>query len=370
MSQDIREFLPPKYEVLALGEPTHLEPAFGRIRNELLTHLVDQGVRSVAIESDRVAALAVDDFVRNGVGSLDEAMATGFSHNLGTFDTYRQLVAWLREYNQDRPPADQVAFHGFDAPTENMSAPSPLAYLEKARDYLKLDHDLASIAGEDERWNRTEAMLDPAQSPGASKDAEELRAIGEKLLRHLDADPADTVDWQRARIHLAAGLGLLRYHRQSAQPEDDQAVRIYRLLSLRDGLMAQNLIELRQAEARRGRTVLLAHNTHLQKHFAAWKLGEMDLGWIGAGAIVAALWGDKYVFVAGGLGSSEHLGLGEPEPDTHEGLLQKEFTTWGLTATDVRSGRVRTDHDPRTGLIPLNHATLDGADAILHIAHA
>ncbi|MBM7787574.1 erythromycin esterase family protein [Tenggerimyces flavus] len=369
MSQDIREFLPSSFDVLALGEPTHLEPVFGRIRNDLLTHLVDQGVRSIAIESDRIAALVVDDFVREGVGSLDEAMSAGFSHNLGTFDTYRQLVAWLREYNQSRPVAERVAFHGFDAPTENMSAPSPLAYLEKARDYLKLDHDLASLVGDDERWSRTEAILDPAASPGATQDAEQLRAIGEEMLRQLDDAPADTVEWRRARIHLTAGLGLLRYHKQSARPEE-QAARIYRLLSLRDGLMAQNLIEIRQVEARRGRTVLFAHNTHLQKHYAAWRLGEMDLGWIGAGAIVAALWGDKYVFVAGSLGRSEHLGLGEPESDTHEGLLQKEFTTWGLTATDVRSGRVRTDHDPRTGLIPLNPATLDGADAILHIADA
>ncbi len=370
MSQDIREFLPPKFDVLALGEPTHLEPAFGRIRIELLVQLVDRGVRSIAIESDRVAAFAVDDFVRNGIGSLDEAMSNGFSHNLGDFDTYRQLVAWLHEYNQGRPPEQQVAFHGFDAATENMSAPSPLPYLEQACDYLGLDHDLASLAGPDERWCRTEAVLDPAASPGATAEAERLRELGEEMLSSLDESAVETVEWQRARIRLTAGLGLLRYHKQCAEKEPEQSVRIYRLLSLRDGLMAQNLLEIRDREARRGRTVLLAHNRHLQKHHSEWRLGEMDLGWIGAGAIVAALWGDKYVFVAGSLGRSEALGLGEPEPDTHEGLLQKEVATWGLTSTDVRSGRVRTDHDPRTGLIPIDVAALDGADAVLHVANA
>lgn len=370
MSQDIREFLPPSYDVLALGEPAHLDHTISRIRNDLLFQLADQGVRSIAVESDRVAALAVDEYVRKGVGSLDQAMAEGFSHGLGAVDANRELVARICEYNQDRPPAEQLAFHGFDAATENMSAPSPLAYLEQARAYLKLDHDLASLAGDDERWSRTEAIMDATQSPGDTEDAERLRALGGEMLRQLDDQPADTEEWRGARIHLTAGLGLLRYHKQSAQQEE-QAARIYRLLSLRDGLMAQNLLEIRALEARRGPTMLFAHNTHLQKHHGEWRLGEMDLGWIGAGAIVAALWGDRYVFVAGSLGSSAQLELGEPDPATHEGLLQKEIGTgWGFTTKDVRSGRPRNDHNPRQGVIPLNPATLDGADAVLHVSNA
>jgi erythromycin esterase-like protein len=370
MSKEIRDLLPPEYDVLALGEPTHLEPAFTRIRTELLGQLAEQGVRSIAVESDRVAALTANDYVLEGIGSLDKALSEGLTHNLGTFESYRELFTWLRTYNDDRPAAERIAFHGFDAPTENMSAPTPLRYLEHARDHLGLDHDLASIAGPDERWSRTEAILDPAQSPGDTPEAEQLRVIGEQLLHALDAQQADTEEWRRARIQLTAGLFLLRYHKQSSKPLETQE-RIYRLMGIRDGLMAQNLLDIRQLEARRGPTVLFAHNRHLQKHYSEWQLGEMNLGWIGAGAIVAALWGEKYVFVAGSLGRSDHLGLGEPDPETHEGLLQKEIaTSWGLTRVDVRSGRTRTGVDPRTGLIPLDHATLDGADAILHVANA
>ncbi|WP_324194371.1 hypothetical protein [Nocardia terpenica] len=93
MNQDIQDFVPASCDLLAFGEPTHQEPAFERVRNELFVRLVDCGFRSIAIETDRVAALIVNDFVRNGVGTFAEVMNEGFSHGFGKLDANRQLVA-------------------------------------------------------------------------------------------------------------------------------------------------------------------------------------------------------------------------------------------------------------------------------------
>ncbi|PTR44844.1 erythromycin esterase [Rhodococcus sp. OK611] len=175
MSQDIRDFVPASCDILALGEPTHLEPAFARVRNELFAQLVDRGFRSIALETDRVAALTVNDFVQEGVGSLDLAMSEGFSHGLGDLEANRELVGWMRDYNENRPPTERLAFHGVDASTENTSAPSPRRYLEHARDYLGLDLDIAGLCGDDERWSRAEAVMDSAASIGATAEAERLR---------------------------------------------------------------------------------------------------------------------------------------------------------------------------------------------------
>src|SRR5205823_10031193 len=98
-----------------------------------------------------------------------------------------QLVAWMREYNEGHPVEEQLAFHGFDASTETMSAPSPRRYLEYARDYLGLDLDLGSLTGDDERWSRTEAVVDPAMSPGDTPEAERLRVIADDMLTSLYA---------------------------------------------------------------------------------------------------------------------------------------------------------------------------------------
>ncbi len=126
MTQKIRDFVPASCELLALGEPAHpsQEPAFGDVRNDLFAALADQGFRSIALETDRVAAIAVDDYVQHGTGNLDTAMAGGFSHGFGGLDANRRLVAWMREYNEGRPAGERLAFHGFDG-SRSATAPRP-----------------------------------------------------------------------------------------------------------------------------------------------------------------------------------------------------------------------------------------------------
>ena len=269
----------------------------------------------------------------------------------------------MRAYNEDRPPQERLAFHGCDAPTENTSAPSPRGYLEHVRDYLRSDVDIAGVAGDDERWSRTEAILDPAQSPGATPEAGRLRVIADDLLAALHARAPELIAatsrarWVRARTHLTAGIGLLRYHNQAAEPLDQNA-RIIRLLASRDVLMAQNLFEIREIEARRGATLVFAHNIHLRP-------GSPDAAWFGAGAIVGSVSDERYVFVAGSLGRSEVHGIPEPEPDSYEGVLQGRFPTWGLAkAAEVTATRTRTN--PFHGYFPLDQGLLDAADGVLH----
>ncbi|WP_200306765.1 erythromycin esterase family protein [Streptomyces adelaidensis] len=377
MSQDIRDFVTPSCDLLALGEPTHLEPAFARLRNDLFAQLVDHGFRSIALETDRVAALTVNDFVEKGTGSLDEAMSAGFSHGFGDLEGNRRLVTWMRAYNEHRPPQDRLTFHGFDAPTETMSAPSPRPYVEHARDYLDpaLDSglDLAALVGDDERWSRTEAVLDAAMSPGATPEAEKLRVLADDMLTELYARAPELIaatsraEWSRTRMHLTAALGLLRYHKQCAQPVEGD-VRITRLLATRDSLMAQNLLDIRGAESRRGPTLVSAHNRHLQRNISHMRLADMDLTWYGAGEILSSLVGDRYFFVAGSLGRSKAIDLQDPAPDTYEGILQRRISTWALTpAAELPPARTRTDTTPRQGYFPLDQATLDATDALLHI---
>ncbi|TDC43747.1 erythromycin esterase family protein [Actinomadura sp. KC345] len=376
MSQDIGGFVSPQCELLGLGEPTHpsRDPSFGPIRNDLFASLANEGFRSIALETDRVAALAVNDFVQDGVGTLETAMCEGFSHGFGDLEANRRLVAWMREYNEGRPAGERLAFYGFDVQAENTSAPSPRRYLEYGRDYLGLDMDLASLLGPDEQWSREEAILDPAKSIGDTPEAAQSRAVADDLHMSLYTRAPELIaatsraEWFRARTHLAAGLGLLRYHRQSAQ-RIEKSARISRLMATRDALMAQNLLDIRTIEEQRGATLVFAHNSHLQRNPSSMHMAGMDIGWHSAGAIVDALLGDRYAVVIGSMGRSEALGLEEPEPDTYEGALQRRFTTWGLTpAAAVPSAHTRTDVRPEQVYSPLDQTMTDSADAILHIS--
>ncbi|MFI0809542.1 erythromycin esterase family protein [Streptomyces echinatus] len=374
MSKDFHDLPVASCAVLALGEPTHREPAFGWVRNELFARLAGLGFRSIALETDRVAALRVDDFVKGGDGDLDEVARDGFSHDFGNLETNRCLVAWMRDHNAGLPPEEQLSFYGFDAPTETTSAPSPRRFLEHARDYLGLDLDLAGLLGADEQWSRTEAVMDPAMSVGATPEAERLWSLADDMLTLLHSNAAERIaqtsgaEWLRARTHLTAGLGLLRYHRQAAQRLENNA-RLSRLFATRDALMAQNLLDIRSIEGRRGATLVSAHNVHLQRTPSSWSLGDLSVSWPGAGTVVAPLLGEQYLFVVGSLGRSEALGLGDPEPGTYESHLQDHVTDWALVpAGTVAAGRSRTDTTPQQGYFPLDQTTLATADAALHVS--
>ncbi|MET0994597.1 MAG: erythromycin esterase family protein, partial [Mycobacterium sp.] len=53
---------------------------------------------------------------------------------------------------------------------------------------------------------------------------------------------------------------------------DTSATRFARLTGLRDAMMADNLLDIAAREARRGPTLVFAHNRHLQKHPSFWQL--------------------------------------------------------------------------------------------------
>jgi erythromycin esterase-like protein len=357
--------------LLALGEPYHGEPAFPGLRNRILETLTGEGFRSIAIESDRAAALAVDDYVQGHRDDLD--LSTGISHGWGEHPATRDLIDWLRAHNEGRPPSDRVTFHGFDAPTEIEAAPSPGPYLRKLRDYLGVEApELDDLAGDDTRWTAPEIMYDAARSPGRSPEAAALRGLAEDFKTQLYGHAPRLVKgtsaraWHHMRVLASTAIGLLTYHAAMAGP-GTPSERIARMLQTRDALMAQNLLDILAAERDRGPLLVAAHNTHLQRGPSRWETHwegvDYAAEWAGAGSAVATLLGDRYVFVAGSLGASGPAGLGVPETGVYEERLGPETGLFPPPA----------EGDERvTGLMghfPLTAGLLEGSDAILHIGH-
>lgn len=415
-------------ELLALGEPTHGEPAFPLLRNRIFELLAAQGFRSIAVEHDRVAALRVDAYVRGETDALDPTGVDGFSQGLGRVGANRELVTWMRAYNAGRPAAERLTFHGFDAPLEMTSAASPRTYLHHLHGYLaewlgpdSFLHsrgDLEQLLGDDRRWNDPAAVFDAGKSIGASAEAITLRALADDLLTTLHAQApwlmsaSSPAAWRHAEVHGRAALGLLRYHRQAAEPVA-AAERTSRLLGVRDALMAENLLAIRAHEQGRGPTLAYAHNRHLQRHPSTWHLAGMDLEWASAGAIVAALLGDRYAVAVGSLGASAALDLAAPAPGTFEAALgqangecvlvaraalvsdagdqRRTAGRGGDVGREVFAGeraagrevfadepaasrdedepapRTRTDVTPEQGYFPLDAATLAHCDAVVHV---
>lgn len=323
--------LPARPRMLALGEPTHGEDALLDLRNELFRQLVEQeGFRTIAIESDCLRGLTVDEYVTAGTGTLDEVMEYGFSHGWGASPANRELVRWMRAHNEGRPVSERLRFAGFDGPLEMTGAASPRQAVTALHGHLAalLDADLLPctaetldrLLGTDARWTDPAAMTDPARSVGRSAEARELRLLAHDLVALLDAQTpylatvTSRDDRDRAHLYGRTATGLLRYHHWMA---DTSPARMTQLAGVRDQMMAHNLL----AAAERGPVLVHAHNGHLQREKSSMRMGGVRLEWWSAGSLVSTRLGEGYAFVATALGTIRHRGVDIPPPDTVEGLL-------------------------------------------------
>lgn len=379
----VMKLFPARPRLLALGEPTHGEATLLGLRNELFRQLVEQeGYRMIAIESDCVRGLVVDAYVTSGTGTLDEVMERGFSHEWGAFPGNRELVRWMRAYNEDRPASERLRFAGFDGPLEITGAASPRQSLTALHDHLAahVDADLLPctaetldrLLGADERWTDQAAMTDPSRSVGRSAEARELRLLADDLVALLDTQAPHLItatsrdDRDRARLYGRTATGLLRYHSWMA---DTSPARMTRLLATRDAMMAGNLLAL----ADRGPALVHAHNSHLQRDRSTMRMWDHPLlEWWSAGALVGARLGERYAFLATALGTIHHHGVGTPPPDTLEGLLyalpeDRRVIDAPRLATALAGTRPAPRVSPYFGYAPFDPAHLTRTDGVVYV---
>ncbi|MFI9050809.1 erythromycin esterase family protein [Streptomyces sp. NPDC053427] len=378
----VMRLLPARPRLLALGEPAHGEDTLLDLRNELFRQLAEQeGYRTIAIESDCLSGLLVDDYVTSGTGTLDEVMERGFSHGWGASAANRELVRWMRAYNDGRPASERLRFAGFDGPLEITAAASPRQALTALHGYLaaRVDADLLPctaetldrLLGTDDRWTEPAAMMDPTRSVGRSAEADRLRLLADDLQTLLDAQTPHLIaatsreDWDRARLYGRTAAGLLRYHYWMADPSPS---RMTRLCAQRDVMMADNLL----AVAARGPAVVHAQNAHLQREKSAMQMWQGRVEWWSAGALVSARLGAEYAFVATALGTIRHQGVDTPPPDTVEGLLyalpeDRYVVDARQLATALGAPLPAPRVSPWFGYAPLDPAHLAGIDGIAFV---
>jgi erythromycin esterase-like protein len=377
--------LPARPRLLALGEPTHGNDVLLELRNDLFRQLVEQEqYRTIAIESDCVMGLVVDDYVTSGTGILDDVMERGFSHEWGAFAANRELVRWMRAYNDGRPAYQQLRFAGFDGPLEITDAASPRQALTALHAYLtaRVDADLLPCAAEtlgrllgaDDQWTNPAAMMDPSRSVGQTPEAKELRLLADDLVAMLDAQTPQLIaasspdDWDRALLYGRTATGLLRYHFWMA---DTSPSRMAWLLGVRDSMMAANLLAL----AERGPTLVNAHNGHLQRDKSRMRMGGLPVEWWSAGAIVSARLGEGYAFLATALGTIRHHGVETPPPDTIEGLLyalpEDRYVIDARRLSAILGDATPAPRvSPWYGYSPLDPAHLGSTDGIVFVKDA
>ncbi|GLW72512.1 erythromycin esterase [Kitasatospora phosalacinea] len=407
----LTDLVPTGTRLLALGEPTHGAEEFLDLRNELFRHLVtDHGYRSIALESDCLAALAVDAYVGGAEGELDAALREGLSHGFGAYAGNRELVCWMREFNTGVEEGERLRFYGADGPLEYTGAAAPGPALLRLHAFLadRLPAELLPeraellhLCGPDERWTDPAAALDPTRSVGRTAEATRLRLLADELGLLLAAHrpqfaaaeagagagtgagtgaesdaraeavagtgtAADAL-W-RAELDARTATGLLRYHAATAGDGPD---RLNSLMRQRDLMIADNLEAILRREARRGPTLAFAHNRHLQREAGRIPLGGHQLLWWSAGSLLDARLDDGYAFLATTFGNrapDDH-----PAPDTLEGVLatlpgpRTVLDPARLAAALGAPGRVQARIPADHTYFGLDPAALDRVDGVVFV---
>ena len=322
-------------ELLGFGEALHGGEDILILRNRLFQRLVEaHGYSAIAIESSFPRAHIVNEYVAGrGPASYEAVQDTGFSHGFGRLDANRELVEWMRRYNADPSHRVKLQFYGFDSPTEMMGTDSPSHVLHFVLDYLaSIDsasgqgyrQRIDSLLGQDADWENPAAMMDPTKSVGLSPEATALRIETEDLISALRARRPEFVaksDHNRyveAMQYASVARQLLNYHAALAQTSDK---RLIRLLGIRDALMAENMAYIVSRERDRGKVLVFAHNSHLQRGKAQWQLGPDLLTWWPVGSHLNEMLGPRYAVIGSAVGESLANGIGQPETGTLENRL-------------------------------------------------
>ena len=233
-------------KVVAVGEATHGTHEFAAFRVRLFQELVEHhGFRVFAIEAGFGEAMAIDRYVTEGIGDPKDVLL-----NLNYWPWYVQevldLIEWMREYNRDRPAADQLRFYGFDMQRSDTSLRTACAALSTAG-----AKEAATICAE----------LTPVvhgQLGATISDSEFVRvyALQQRLVALLP--PHEAAIRQRVGDR---GFELTRHHleivRQSFAEARSQT------FDPRDTFMAKNLVWIEQHE--RKPVFAWAHNAHFAR---------------------------------------------------------------------------------------------------------
>ncbi len=332
-------------ELLGLGEALHGAEEILRLRNRIFQRLVEKhGYTAIALESSFPRGRVVNEYIHGrGPASYDEIREAGFGHGMGALEANRDLIEWMRAYNLDPSHAVKLNFYGFDIPGGTTGVAGPrqvldfvIDYLgradaEKAEDWRKRIHDLM---GADEDWENPAVYMDPSKSIMHSPKAVALRAATEDLIAELRSRGPELRAATGEESHREAlqygevARQLLNFHAAMGARRPGQSPAV--VLGTRDALMADTLGYILQRERKRGRVMVFAHNSHLQRGEAVWPGQKYwgtkeDCRWWPAGAHLAGTLGSRYAVMGSAVGVSKENGIGDPEPGTPEA----RFLAWG-----------------------------------------
>ena len=298
--------------LLALGENIHGGHEPLAFRNHAIRYAITHlGFTAVAIESGLTEGMLVDRYIQGEAGNLDSVVKTGISYGFGDMRENRELVAWLREHNEQA--ARKVHFYGIDQSGVGNADMGGTVAIEATLQYVER---VAPGAGATYRAALS-PLLTRFTSPGylrySSGERQTLRRELTAMQRRLHTDSAafvttsSALEYARASRNAWAALRL----EQAYVVSGTDGPRAMPTIRLRDSVMAENTTWALGQAGPGGRVIVFAHNGHVMNvplYFPA--MGEPM---VMMGQRLRATYGAQLVVIA--TASATFTGLGNVPDD-------------------------------------------------------
>ena len=340
--------------VVAIGEPNHGTHEPLAFRNRMVRFLVEQmGFTAVALETGFTEAIAIEKFVAGGAGDLKTVVEESMSWGFGQFPENKELIQWMRQYNQNPAHSRKIRFYGIDLtgaqngafPQARRAVDFALSFLERS-DAASAAKLRASLAPCLERFSTDQySTMAPADR---EKLATGLLAISGALESKKTSLVALTSEreysWARHSIAVARQLKQMF----DLSPPPDQSGRgippeAYPAASARDSGMADNVRWALEREGTNGRLIVFAHNNHIMNaplEGGVWNAFRKPPSTMGM-ALKPALGHDLLIMG----GTSGAIGEGLPPEEAGLKTIDISMAKVGVPNFVIDLRAARSDHD-------------------------
>lgn len=323
-------------EIVGLGESIHYTGGYAAARARLVPWLVEeQGFRAIAVEAGWYNAQTTDAWLRDDEGDLDGAMV-GLGFGVWMSQEHAEMLQWVHDWNVANPD-DMVALYAFD-----------MQFFWDDFPYLRSVVTETDPDGVDALWAGVAGCLGGTYVTSADYNddtwAQDMYAgqadYDDETYTTCIAGLDAVDDWVASHteaIEAAMSLEDVTHAQVAARSVRQMQTELYSLgdmlasYNARDVGMAANFEQLRDELYPGRKTVIIAHNGHLDRDWAAYEASGID-GWVSMGTFVADTHGEDYAPLAL-LGESVTFDWGCSGDQTIEaalGTLERKMLRTGL----------------------------------------
>jgi erythromycin esterase len=265
-------------EIVGMGEATHGTKEFFDLKAKTFKFLVTScNYRIFAIEASAGGCNYINDYLFSGRGNIDSVMYN-FDFWIWRTEEVKELVLWIKNYNQTKPDSEKIRFYGFDM--QNFY--SPIRYLN---DYLKSKNE---IKYQDFEMNvrpllsKSDLCIKELLKDKKTKFSDTLANINDYLKKWIIEN----------KVYLESKYSVNQYERLAYSIENyNQALKQFDHYYTRDSCMASNIMRIRDVE--NSKIFVWAHNIHVNSTYSNSVPTAVDIG-IPMGGYIEKVLGSKY----------------------------------------------------------------------------